>query len=1175
MQGLTRRGSRGHGWGTQPSPRDGPASVACGGSTQRRYQMSVEGKWLVIAAHDLSLGRSLNVHSFRGTPPLSVSVLSSLFSLYLRGPTTSTLPSASAAVRNNVISRPSSSPWQRAVMPPAMEKCPCRACAPASLSQSKAAISAHKKRDLRQHSRAWPHPNFAALPGPIVPRLRSSTVPAPPRSPIASSSGVSAPVVPEAPGPSHQTHDDLAANQMDDGRDERFMEHFHELLDQYENENPPEMPGATPISRADSDLDDEIDAGTAEEQDLPEPPPINSANRYSVPINEDPYYYPPTADAPNAIPSPESVHGNPVVYYIYLLVLWLHTQCHLPFRACKAVLVTFTIILSICNVDTAGLKTTLPGVINALNAEPSFRIYPVCRKCQKVYGSATLREATCCLLPLFDNEPTAADQRQGRTARPKGKAHLQFPYKSLEEQLAAMLAVPGIEEHMESSREKLRQTEPGKYKNIFNGRVCQTLPCKDGTRFFDPSDEVCESGELRIGLALGVDCVVNLPPELRRRYRTANLLLSGIMPGPTEADMDQVHNYMRVVVNELVRLWEDGVMIKTPKYPNGRLVRVILVVLACDKPAAHKLGGFGSHAHRLFCTKCWVTQADKASNESFVRDGFRERTDKEHRAMMDEYLKCGTATARAAFVTLNATRYAELSRLPYFDICQMIVIDPMHNLFLGLVKTHFYHIWVQNNILRRTKELRLLHLLIAKIEMPKKLGRLPAMIGEPAGGSLTADQWLIFATVVAPLVIPQIWEEFLPSNFASANATTTRAANVAARKQAQKTARQAAKDKAQAALGGAAGSRPQRTRKKTAKATEMAARAAEIDEIDADDDECQPDAGAVDDDGRRKRRRTEEFTPEEIALDEKSGVNLLPQDPGNFLKLCLAIQLLGKRSVTEAELLQADNCLRDYCKELVELYGPLVIRPNHHYSVHTADSVRDFGPFQEFWTFLFERLNKVLKSYKSNNHARGELETSFFREFHRTIQESRLLAAAAASNDPNMNSFAAALHHASADDRGTVQGLATGETDTVQCLTRDLDEDRENAAVLFQLSANFERADMPGDMYFEVYDYLRSRLALGAIHSDISLSPNPSSVMLGRRVTFYDHVIIKSNRYSASRHMKPLAESTVGILLGTELRVAEIVDIFAMEQAVIGGLQRFARVRWLIPVAAPPPLWEL
>jgi hypothetical protein len=37
--------------------------------------------------------------------------------------------------------------------------------------------------------------------------------------------------------------------------------------------------------------------------------------------------------------------------------------------------------------------------------------------------------------------------------------------------------------------------------------------------------------------------------------------------------------------------------------------------------------------------------------------------------------------------------------------------------------------------------------------MPSYLGRLPALISEPAGGSLTADQWLVMATVVAPIAV--------------------------------------------------------------------------------------------------------------------------------------------------------------------------------------------------------------------------------------------------------------------------------------------------------------------------------------------------------------------------------------------------------------------------------------
>lgn len=93
------------------------------------------------------------------------------------------------------------------------------------------------------------------------------------------------------------------------------------------------------------------------------------------------------------------------------------------------------------------------------------------------------------------------------------------------------------------------------------------------------------------------------------------------MPGPKEADVDQVHHFMAVLVNELLRLWAEGVVIATPKYPRGRLVRVALVAVVCDKPAAHKLGGFGSHSHTFFCTKCWVLQSQKATPNSFASGG--------------------------------------------------------------------------------------------------------------------------------------------------------------------------------------------------------------------------------------------------------------------------------------------------------------------------------------------------------------------------------------------------------------------------------------------------------------------------------------------------------------------------------------------------------------------------
>lgn len=60
------------------------------------------------------------------------------------------------------------------------------------------------------------------------------------------------------------------------------------------------------------------------------------------------------------------------------------------------------------------------------------------------------------------------------------------------------------------------------------------------------------------------------------------------------------------------------------------------------------------------------------------------------------------------------------------------------------------------------------------------------------------------------------------------------------------------------------------------------------------------------------------------------------------------------------------------------------MKPNHHWAVHTADQIRDYGPMYSFWAFLTERLNKILKNLNSNNWTGGRLEESMMREFHRS-----------------------------------------------------------------------------------------------------------------------------------------------------------------------------------------------
>jgi hypothetical protein len=93
------------------------------------------------------------------------------------------------------------------------------------------------------------------------------------------------------------------------------------------------------------------------------------------------------------------------------------------------------------------------------------------------------------------------------------------------------------------------------------------------------------------------------------------------MPGPKEQDLDQVQRFMHIIVNKLIRLWQDGLWIKTAQYPLGCLIHVILLCVCCNKLAVHKLGGFGSHSHTFFCTQCWIQQQQKATKEAFQRNG--------------------------------------------------------------------------------------------------------------------------------------------------------------------------------------------------------------------------------------------------------------------------------------------------------------------------------------------------------------------------------------------------------------------------------------------------------------------------------------------------------------------------------------------------------------------------
>ncbi|KAF7371377.1 hypothetical protein MSAN_00774200 [Mycena sanguinolenta] len=464
-------------------------------------------------------------------------------------------------------------------------------------------------------------------------------------------------------------------------------------------------------------------------------------------------------------------------------------------------------------------------------------------------------------------------------------------------------------------------------------------------------------------------------------------------------------------------------------------------------------------------------------------------------------------------------------RVPQLSLKRRIVLSEDEG---WLVKTHFYQIWVLHKVLRKTKEMRRFHALLAELRLPAFLGRLPSLMGVPAGGSLTADQWLIAAIVVCPILVPQIWAEYMSADvdqvlirrvggIKATIAEKKAAAAEARRKKAEALA--AERDKAPPAIE----PRPQRARRQTARAAQM----------DVDPNEEALDAGAV--------------------LDERDGeYEDIP-----------AVKLLLAHPITDSQIDEAEKLLRSYLPELCRLYGTDVIKPNHHYATHTPEDVRNYGPLQEFWTFLFERINKVLKSFNSSNHSGGELETSFFREFHRTIQTSRILAQAAhAPSGSPLHRSAEAMYHATSDDRGTIQALA-----------RQLDKAHEDGGIVFQLSPKFSIGPVSAEIFNCALDALRIQLPGLNLRSSLALpSTDTPSYPLFNKMKRFPYAVISNRRYYSAEHAKSNYDSLVLVrtegVPGQPLSAGELREIFVVDDPKIGR-HYYGFVRWLVPAEVP------
>jgi len=353
--------------------------------------------------------------------------------------------------------------------------------------------------------------------------------------------------------------------------------------------------------------------------------------------------------------------------------------------------------------------------VRRLALDPSYKSFICCPKCSSCYpDSGPDSLGYCAWKCTLTNVPTPVQEtcqcgcplRKTRNVR----SHeydipvRRFLYHDFNEWLGEMLCRPGMEDMMDRD---YSQSPSGIMGDIWDAPGLYEISDPNGHPFIrqcHADNEGCylfsfnmdgfnpfqlkQAGRSASVMGLYMVCL-NLPPN--ERFKTENMFLAGIIPGPKEPSMQEINHFLKPLVNDLLESYVNGVRYKrTWKYPDGRNTRSALALIICDLPAARQALGFSGPQSTNFCSYCKLQL--KNINNLDVRS-WEPRSDKEYRCAALKWQDASEAVRTKITNNSGVRYYSEFLRLPYFNPIQSLCVDPMHAFFLRILSRHCQDIW--------------------------------------------------------------------------------------------------------------------------------------------------------------------------------------------------------------------------------------------------------------------------------------------------------------------------------------------------------------------------------------------------------------------------------------------------------------------------------------------------
>ncbi|EIE76489.1 hypothetical protein RO3G_01193 [Rhizopus delemar RA 99-880] len=302
--------------------------------------------------------------------------------------------------------------------------------------------------------------------------------------------------------------------------------------------------------------------------------------------------------------------------------------------------------------------STARNMVNYSSASSGVSRFLVCSLCRSVYDTGSLHTRRCPFI-RFANNPHRQEHPCGNSLfiGSSLKPVLEFPYNSIVETLKKFFVRPTFETEIEEWRRG--HVGESVFYDIYDGRVWNSLVDSAGEPFVNKSRSLMVSLNvdwLQPSDGMHYSCggvyltINNLPRS--SRMKVSNIILVGMIPGPGEPTDDQLQNFMRPMIAELNTLY-GGMMMPTYQNRNGEIVRVALMFVKCDIPAACKVAGFmGQSAHKA-CNKCSTVFSRVSTGANSTKPDFSDFDD-EH-----WILRNNTQQRQEAYAWLNATHITQ------------------------------------------------------------------------------------------------------------------------------------------------------------------------------------------------------------------------------------------------------------------------------------------------------------------------------------------------------------------------------------------------------------------------------------------------------------------------------------------------------------------------------------